>query len=112
LGVLYGILWVLNMEVTKMKNFNVRLNITTEAIFDVDVEADNHEQAEQIANDMIWDDKLWEELRQHAEIVDDRYDAIQEFECGECGKGFTENQMTEDEACPKCDTPIPDEEFN
>jgi rubrerythrin len=95
-----------------MRYFNVRINVTRESYFDYDVEADSHEEAEEIAKSLVWDDALDDDLRQHAEIVDERYDAIQEFLCGECGKGFNENQMTDDEACPACNTPIPEEEFN
>ena len=95
-----------------MRYFNVRINVTTESYFDTDIEADSHEAAEQIANDMVWNDELTDDIHQMAEIVDDRYEAIQEFLCGECGKGFNENQMTDDEACPACNTPIPEEEFD
>ena len=95
-----------------MRYFNVRINVTTEAYFDTDIEADSHEAAEQIASEMVWNDELTDDIHQHAEIVHDRYDAIQEFLCGECGHGFNENQMTDDEACPACEAPIPEEEFN
>ena len=95
-----------------MRYFNVRINVTTESYFDTDIEADSHEAAEQIANYMVWNDELTDDIHQMAEIVDDRYEAIQEFLCGECGKGCNENQMTDDEACPACNTPIPEEEFD
>ena len=94
-----------------MKYFNVRINVTTQSYFDTDIEADSHEAAEQIASEMVWNDELADDLRQHAEIVNDRYDAIQEYLCGECGHSFNENQMTDDEACPACEAPIPEDEF-
>ena len=93
-----------------MKQFNVRINVTTEAYFDTDIEADSHEEAEQIANNLVWNDELTDDLRQHAEIVDERYDATQWFVC-ECGHGFNENQMTDNEECPACETPIPDDQL-
>ena len=68
-----------------MRYFNVRINITRESYFNYDVEADSHEEAEAIVKSLVWDDVLDDELRQHAEIVDERYDALQQFVCGECG---------------------------
>jgi len=93
-----------------MKQFTVRTKVISEAIFDVDIEADSHEEAEQIVNEMIWNDELTDELRIHSSIDDERYDATQWFVCT-CGHGFNENQMTDNEECPKCTTPIPAEEF-
>ena len=94
-----------------MSYFNVRINITRESYFNYDIEADSHEEAEEIVKSLVWDDALDDDLRQHAEIVDERYDALQQFVCGECGHHFGENQMTDDEACPACEVPIPEEEF-
>jgi rubrerythrin len=94
-----------------MKNFTVRLNISIESNFDVEIEADSHEEAEQIAKDMIWDDELTGDITANSEITDERYDATQEFVCSNCNHHFTERQMTDKEACPKCDTPIPDNEL-
>ena len=95
-----------------MRYFNVRINITRESYFNYDIEADSHEEAEELLKKLVWDDVLTDELRQNAEIVDERYDALQQFVCLMCDHHFNENQMTDDEACPACNTPIPEEEFD
>jgi|21_taG_2_1085346.scaffolds.fasta_scaffold121771_3 hypothetical protein len=69
-----------------MEWFNVKVKLTQESVFTVNVEADSCEDAEQMVKDSVWEDEYTDWIRSTLEITDEEYDA--------------------DEWCMECDRPI------
>ena len=71
--------------------FNVKIKLTQESVFNVDVEADSPEQ---IATDAVWDDDYADDIRSTLEITDEEYDADEW--CRECDKPIDYCECEED----------------
>jgi len=78
-----------------MEWFNVKVKLTQESVFTVDVEAHSCEDAEQIVKDSVWDDDYTDEIRSTLEITDEEYDADEW--CRECDKPIDYCECEEDE---------------
>jgi hypothetical protein len=75
--------------------FNVKVRLTQESVFTVEIEADSPEDAEQIATDAVWDDDYADWIRTTLEITDEEYDADEW--CLECDKPIDYCECEEDE---------------
>ena len=75
--------------------FNVKVKLTQESVFNVDVEADSHDEAEQVAKDSVWDDDYTDWIRSTLEITDEDYDADEW--CMECDRPVDYCECEEDE---------------
>ena len=67
-----------------MPFFNVKVTLTQESIFDVEIEAADSEDAELVAKTAVWEDDYTDDIRNTLEITDEAYDA--EEICDDCGK--------------------------
>lgn len=63
-----------------MKNYEVKVSLMMESEFDVDIEADSEEEAQDLVKDQVWDDQLTQEIRCHREITSEEYVAEQVME--------------------------------
>ena len=79
------------------KNYSVRVTLTQESSFDVDIMAEDCEQAERIAKKKVWADDYDDEIRCYLEITDEDYEA-KYIECDDCCATY---DIDEDE-CPEC----------
>ena len=75
--------------------FNVKVKLTQESVFTVDLEADSHDEAEQVAKDSVWDDDYADWIRSTLEITDEDYDADEW--CMECDRPVDYCECEEDE---------------
>jgi hypothetical protein len=62
--------------------FNVKVELQQESVFDVELEADSVEEAEELVKTNLWNDRYTQEIRATLEITDEYYDAIEM--CDEC----------------------------
>ena len=86
------------MEIFIMKkNYSVRVTLTQESSFDVDIMADDYEQAERIAQEKVWEDDYDDEIKWSLEITEEDYEA-KYIECDDCCATY---DIFEDE-CPEC----------
>ncbi len=86
------------MEIFIMKkNYFVRVTLTQESSFDVDIMAEDYEQAERIAKDKVWLDEYDDEIKWSLEITDEDYEATH-IECDDCCATY---DIFENE-CPEC----------
>lgn len=86
------------MEIFIMKkNYFVRVTLTQESSFDVDIMAEDYEEAERIAKDKVWLDEYDDEIKWSLEITDEDYEATH-IECDDCSATY---DIDEDE-CPEC----------
>ena len=60
-----------------MKDYEVKVSLKMEAEFDVNIEADSEEEAQDLVKDQVWDDQLTQEIRCHREITSEEYTAEQ-----------------------------------
>jgi hypothetical protein len=58
-----------------MKDYEVTIKLEMECEFTEQVEASCEEEAEMIAKDMVWEDKLTHEIRAASEITSEEYEA-------------------------------------
>jgi hypothetical protein len=72
-----------------MARYEVNIRLTIEANFQDTIEAESEVDAEDVANERVWNDIYAQEINSHAEIVDESYEA-------------------EEEMCKECDEPIDD----
>ena len=63
-----------------MKDYEVKVSLKMESDFDVNVEADSEEEAQDLVKDQVWDDQLTQEIRCHREITSEEYTAEQVME--------------------------------
>ena len=62
--------------------FNVKVVLEQYSTFDVELEADDAMEAEQIVQDGVWMDGFTKEIRHTLEIIDENYDAVEV--CADC----------------------------
>jgi hypothetical protein len=67
-----------------MAFFNVKVTLTQESIFDVEIEAADSEDAELVAKTAVWEDDYTDDIRNTLEITDEAYDA--EEICDDCSE--------------------------
>ena len=67
-----------------MAFFNVKVTLTQESIFDVEIEAADCEDAEEAVQVAVWKDDYTDDIRNTLEITDENYDA--EEICEDCSK--------------------------
>ena len=79
-----------------MEWFNVKVKLTQESVFTVNVEADSCEDAEQMVKDSVWEDEYTDWIRSTLEITDEEYDADEW--CRECDKPIDYCECDEDES--------------
>ena len=79
------------------KNYFVRVTLTQESSFDVDIMAEDYEQAERIAKKKVWADDYDDEIKWSLEITDEDYEATY-IACDDCCATY---DIFEDE-CPEC----------
>ena len=75
--------------------FNVKVKLTQESVFIVVVEADSHDEAEQVAKDSVWDDDYTDWIRSTLEITEE--DHYPDEWCRECDKPIDYCECEEDE---------------
>ena len=63
-----------------MKDYEVTVSLTMESNFDLTVEADSEDEAQELVKDQVWDDQLTQEIRCHREIISEDYTAEQVME--------------------------------
>tara|TARA_R100001198_G_scaffold92183_1_gene71171 strand:+ start:788 stop:1051 length:264 start_codon:yes stop_codon:yes gene_type:complete len=80
-----------------MKKYIVQVTLTQESHFDVEIDADDYEQAEKLAKDGVWEDNYTDEIRWSLEITDEHYEC-NVVECEDCLETY---DVFEDE-CPEC----------
>ena len=56
-----------------MKEYNVQVCLVQESNFDVTVEADSEDEAQDLVTDQVWSDELHREIRCTNEIVSEDY---------------------------------------
>jgi hypothetical protein len=79
------------------KNYFVKVTLTQESVFDVEIMADDDEQAETIAQEKVWEDAYDDNIKWSLEITDENYEASY-IECDDCCAVY---DVYEDE-CPEC----------
>ncbi len=62
--------------------FNVKVELEQTSVFEVELEADDYHEAEQIVQNGVWNDDYTKDIRATLEIVDENYEAIEM--CDEC----------------------------
>ena len=67
-----------------MAFFNVKITLTQESIFDVEIEAADCEDAELVAKTAVWEDDYTDDIRNTLEITDEAYDAEEVIETHFC----------------------------
>ena len=80
-----------------MKKYIVQVTLTQESQFDVEIDANDYEQAEKLANDGVWEDEYTYEIKRSLEITDEHYEC-NVVECEDCLETY---DVFEDE-CPEC----------
>lgn len=75
--------------------FNVKIKLTQESVFNVDIEAPDIDEAEDIAKASVWDDDYTDWITQSLEITDEEYDADEW--CVECDKPIDYCECEEDD---------------
>ena len=60
-----------------MKDYEVNVSLVMESNFDLTVEADSEDEAQDLVKDQVWDDQLTQEIRCHREIISEEYTAEQ-----------------------------------
>ena len=66
-----------------MKEYNVQVCLSQESNFDVIVEADSEEEAQDLVTDQVWNDELHREIRSANEITSEGYtveEILQDFD--------------------------------
>ena len=63
-----------------MKDYEVNVSLVMESNFDLTVEADSEDEAQNLVKDQVWDDQLTQEIRCHREIISEDYYAEQVME--------------------------------
>ena len=62
--------------------FNVKVELEQTSVFEIELEADDYHEAEEMVKDGVWNDDYTKDIRATLEIVDENYEAIEM--CDEC----------------------------
>lgn len=76
----------------------VEVTLQQESSFDVTVEADNEEQAMEVAKNSVWKDEYFDDINRTLEITDENYETMLVV-CENC----EEEHSIYDEVCPHCE---------
>ena len=62
--------------------FNVKVELEQTSVFEIELEADDYYEAQQIVQNGVWNDDYTKDIRTTLEIVDENYEAIEM--CEDC----------------------------
>lgn len=62
--------------------FNVKVELEQTSVFEIELEADDYHEAEEMVKDGVWNDDYTKDIRATLEIVDENYEAIEM--CDDC----------------------------
>ena len=62
--------------------FNVKVELEQTSVFEIELEADDYYEAQQIVQNGVWNDDYTKNIRTTLEIVDENYEAIEM--CEDC----------------------------
>jgi hypothetical protein len=62
--------------------FNVKVELEQTSVFEIELEADDYYEAQQIVQNGVWNDDYTKDIRTTLEIVDENYKAIEM--CEDC----------------------------
>ena len=62
--------------------FNVKVELEQTSVFEIELEADDYHEAQQIVQNGVWNDDYTKDIRTTLEIVDENYEAIEM--CEDC----------------------------
>lgn len=62
--------------------FNVKVELEQTSVFEIELEADDYHEAEEMVKDGVWNDDYTKDIRATLEIVDERYEATEM--CDDC----------------------------
>ena len=56
--------------------FNVKVELEQTSVFEIELEADDYYEAQQIVQNGVWNDDYTKDIRTTLEIVDENYEAM------------------------------------
>mgnify|MGYP003969455723 FL=1 len=62
--------------------FNVKVELEQTSVFEIELEADDYHEAQQIVQNGVWNDDYTKDIRTTLEIVDENYEAVEM--CEDC----------------------------
>jgi len=62
--------------------FNVKVELEQTSVFEIELEADDYHEAQQIVQNGVWNDDYTKDIRTTLEIIDENYDAVEV--CADC----------------------------
>ena len=57
--------------------FNVKVELEQTSVFEIELEADDYHEAQQIVQNGVWNDDYTKDIRTTLEIVDENYEAVE-----------------------------------
>tara|TARA_Y100000385_G_scaffold280778_1_gene332466 strand:+ start:504 stop:746 length:243 start_codon:yes stop_codon:yes gene_type:complete len=75
--------------------FNVKVELEQTSVFEIELEADDYYEAQQIVQNGVWNDDYTKDIRTTLEIVDENYEAIEM--CEDCNAEMDYCVCEEDE---------------
>ena len=75
--------------------FNVKVELEQTSVFEIELEADDYHEAEEMVKDGVWNDDYTKDIRATVEIVDENYEATEM--CDDCNAEMDYSICEEDE---------------